>query len=139
MNPGVPAGVNAESPEPWALGAVESVEIYKMDMGSLGTKLILIALATVVTMVVVYALSGRKRRVAEPMNELTYAPGYAPGSAADPARDAFAAAGEERPTEDQIARARLGGSRGAPELGAAPLVGQAREQTPRNIDDGHVA
>jgi hypothetical protein len=78
----------------------------------------------------------KPRRKAAPPGELT----YAPGSAADPARDAFAAAADgEPPTEDQIARARLGGPRGAPELGQAPLAPQAREQTPRKVDDGHVA
>jgi len=99
------------------------------------TTLIWIAIAAIVVAVLAYAMFGRKRRD-EPPAELT----YAPGSAADPARDAFAAAaGGEPPTEDQIARARLGGPRGAPELGQAPLAPQAREQTPRKVDDGHAA
>jgi hypothetical protein len=55
----------------------------------------------------------------------------------DPALPLFE--GGERPTEDQIARARLGGVRGAPGLGSAPLVGQAAENTPKHIDDGHTA
>jgi hypothetical protein len=50
-----------------------------------------------------------------------------------------AASGGEPPTEDQIARARAGGVRGAPQLGQAPLPRQAREQLPGKIDDGHVA
>lgn len=103
-------------------------------MTDLEAKLMWIGLAVILAVVLLYALSGRRRKAAPPA-ELA----YAPGSAADPARDAFAAAGDERPTEDQIARARLGGPRGAPELGQAPLAPQAREQMPRKIDDGHVA
>jgi hypothetical protein len=96
---------------------------------------ILVAIAIVVVASAIYTLVGRKRKAAPP-SELT----YAPGTAADPARDAFAAAADgEPPTEDQIARARLGGPRGAPELGQAPLAPQAREQMPRKVDDGHVA
>lgn len=57
----------------------------------------------------------------------------------DPARALFAAAGDEPPTEDQIAQARLGGPRGDPKLGAAPMVRQQGENTPHPIDDGHVA
>jgi hypothetical protein len=60
-------------------------------------------------------------------------------AADDPARALFAAAGGEPPTEDQIAQARLGGTRGDPSLGAAPMVRQEAENTPRHIDDGHVA
>ena len=104
-------------------------------MGTLTTSLIWIPVAAIIA-AIAYALFVRRRPNAPPPGELT----YAPGSAADPARDAFAAAADgEPPTEDQIARARLGGSRGAPELGQAPLAPQAREQTPRKIDDGHVA
>jgi hypothetical protein len=95
-------------------------------------KLAGIALIAVIVVAMAYALFGRKRSAAAP-SELTYAP------AADPALDAFAASGDERPTEDQIARARLGGPRGAPELGQAPLPRQAREQLPGDIDDGHVS
>src|SRR3954471_7166673 len=57
----------------------------------------------------------------------------------DPARALFAAAGDEPPTEDQIAQARLGGSRGNPKLGAAPMTPQTAKNTPPVIDDGHVA
>jgi hypothetical protein len=59
--------------------------------------------------------------------------------AEDPARALFAAAGDEPPTEDQIAQARAGGPRGNPKLGSAPMVRQQGENTPRHIDDGHVA
>ena len=62
-----------------------------------------------------------------------------PMPADDPARALFAAAGDEPPTEDQIAQARLGGVRGDPKLGRAEMSGRAREQTPKHIDDGHVA
>jgi hypothetical protein len=57
----------------------------------------------------------------------------------DPARALFAAAGDEPPTEDQIAQARLGGVRGNPKLGAAQIKGHAAQQVPKHIDDGHVA
>jgi hypothetical protein len=109
-------------------------------MGPLATTLIWIAIAAIVVAGLAYALFGRKRRQAAPPPELTYAQDPIPGSAADPARDVFAAAADgEPPTEDQIARARAGGLRGAPQLGQAPLPRQAREQLPRDIDDGHVA
>lgn len=99
-------------------------------MDELATKLMWIGLAAIVAAGLAYALFGRKRKAAPP-SDLTYTP--------DPARDAFAVAGDERPTEDQIARARLGGPRGAVQLGQAPLSRQAREQIPGKIDDGHVA
>jgi hypothetical protein len=57
----------------------------------------------------------------------------------DPACALFAASGDEPPTEDQIAQVRLGGVRGNPKLGRAEMSGQAAEQTPKHIDDGHVA
>lgn len=107
-------------------------------MNSLDVKLGAIVLVAVIVAAMAYTLFGRKRQSAEP-EELTYTRDPLPGSAADPARDAFAAAGAEPPTEDQIARARLGGPRGAPQLGQAPLPRQAREQLPGDIDDGHVA
>jgi hypothetical protein len=107
-------------------------------MSELEAKLAGIALIAVIVAAMAHTIFARKRRPAPP-SELTYAPDYAPGSSADPARDAFAAAGDEPPTEDQIARARLGGPRGAPQLGQAPLPRQAREQIPGKIDDGHVA
>jgi hypothetical protein len=100
-------------------------------MTELEAKLAGIALIAIIVAAVAYMLFGRKRAAAP--SRLTYAP------AADPAREVFAAAGDEPPTEDQIARARLGGPRGAPELGQAPLPQQAREQIPGGIDDGHVA
>ena len=69
----------------------------------------------------------------------TPAPIDLPMPAEDPARALFAAAGDEAPTEDQIAQARLGGVRGDPKLGRAEMSGRAKEQTPKHIDDGHVA
>jgi hypothetical protein len=103
-------------------------------MGPLATTLVWIAIAAIVVAGLAYLWSGRRRRPGPP-RELT----YAQDSAADPAAAAFAGAGAEPPTEDEIARARLGGMRGAPQLGEAPMARQAREQTPRKIDDGHVA
>ena len=46
---------------------------------------------------------------------------------------------EERLTEDEIARAKLGGVKGSPELPPAPLTTQEKEQILPNDDDGHVA
>jgi hypothetical protein len=102
-------------------------------MTGLEAKLAEIALIAIIVAAVAYMLFGRKRPAATP-SRLTYAP-----PAADPAREVFAAAGDEPPTEDQIARARLGGPRGAPELGQAPLPPQERKQMSGQIDDGHVA
>jgi hypothetical protein len=48
-------------------------------------------------------------------------------------------AGDRRPTEDELARKRLGGSRGSPNLPPAPLTPQEREQTLPNDDPGHPA
>jgi hypothetical protein len=45
----------------------------------------------------------------------------------------------ERPTEDDLAQAALGGPKGAPELPPAPLTKREREQTLPNDDPGHVA
>jgi hypothetical protein len=45
----------------------------------------------------------------------------------------------ERVTEDDLARASLGGPKGSPELPAAPLTKQEREQNSPNADPGHVA
>ncbi len=44
-----------------------------------------------------------------------------------------------RQTEDEIARERLGGSRGARELGEAPMVPQQGKNTPRDVEPGHTA
>ena len=85
--------------------------------------------ALVVLGVIMYVL---RRRTTSAPNDL-------PRSSDDPARALFAAAGDEPPTEDQIAQARLGGVRGNPKLGAAQMKGQAAEQTPKHIDEGHVA
>jgi len=46
---------------------------------------------------------------------------------------------EDRPTEDDIARGKLGGPKGSPELERAPLTRQEREQNSPNDDPGHVA
>jgi hypothetical protein len=45
----------------------------------------------------------------------------------------------DRPTEDDVARARLGGPRGAPELKPAPMTRQREIKTPLDIDPGHTA
>jgi hypothetical protein len=57
--------------------------------------------------------------------------------AIDPAAALFADG--NRPTEDDIAQARLGGPRGARELGEAPMVRQVAVNTPTPVDPGHVA
>jgi hypothetical protein len=46
---------------------------------------------------------------------------------------------EERKTEDQMAREKLGGVKGSPELPPAPLTRQEAEQMSRIDDPGHVA
>jgi hypothetical protein len=86
--------------------------------------------ALVVLGVIMYML--RRRTTSAAPNDLPMSPD-------DPARALFDAAGDEPPTEDQIAQARLGGVRGNPKLGAAQMKGQAAEQTPKHIDEGHVA
>jgi len=46
----------------------------------------------------------------------------------------------DRPTEDEVARERLGGSRGAAELDPAPMTRQRRIKTPSNdAEPGHTA
>ena len=46
----------------------------------------------------------------------------------------------ERPSEDDIARDRLGGPRGAPELKPAPMTRQRRIKTPeKDTEPGHTA
>ena len=102
-------------------------------MTPLASTLMWIGIAVVV-MALLYFLFGPRRR--GPSQARQVATGEGMG---DPALAAFANADGEPPTEDQIARARLGGVRGAPKLGQAPLPRQAREQIPRKIDDGHVA
>lgn len=47
--------------------------------------------------------------------------------------------GQDRPTEDDVARASLGGPKGSPELPPAPLTDQEKEQMLPNNDPGHVA
>ena len=46
---------------------------------------------------------------------------------------------EDRPTEDDLARAALGGPKGSPELPPAPLTKTEDEQKLPNDDPGHVA
>jgi hypothetical protein len=46
----------------------------------------------------------------------------------------------DRPTEDDIARERLGGPKGAPELTPAPMTHQRRIKMPPNdTEPGHTA
>jgi len=46
----------------------------------------------------------------------------------------------DRPTEDDVARASLGGTRGAPELDPAPMTRQRRIKTPSSdTEPGHTA
>jgi hypothetical protein len=45
----------------------------------------------------------------------------------------------ERPTEDDIAQAHLGGPRGAPELKPATMTPQRKKKTPAYIDPGHTS
>ena len=47
--------------------------------------------------------------------------------------------GGDRPTEDDIAQARLGGPRGARELKPAKMTPQAEKNTPEDDDPGHTA
>ena len=87
--------------------------------------------ALVVLGVIMYMLRSRTNSTSAP-NDVPILPD-------DPAQALFDAAGDEPPTEDQIAQARLGGVRGDPKLGAAQMKGQRAEQTPKHIDEGHVA
>ena len=45
----------------------------------------------------------------------------------------------DRPTEDDVARAHLGGPRGAPELDPPPMTRLRRIKTPANGEPGHTA
>jgi len=46
----------------------------------------------------------------------------------------------DRPTEDDVARERLGGSRGAPDLEPAPMTRQRQIKTPSSdVEPGHPA
>ena len=102
-------------------------------MSALASTVMWIGIAVVV-IALLYFLFGPRRGGPSQARQAAVGEGVA-----DPAPAAFANADGEPPTEDQIARARLGGVRGAPKLGEAPLPRQAREQIPRKIDDGHVA
>jgi hypothetical protein len=44
-----------------------------------------------------------------------------------------------RPTEDDLARANLGGPRGASELAPAKMTPQRKKKTPNDFDPGHTA
>jgi hypothetical protein len=46
---------------------------------------------------------------------------------------------DDRPTEDDIARAALGGPKGHPSLKPAPLTRREEQQMPPNEEPGHVA
>ena len=46
---------------------------------------------------------------------------------------------EDRPSEDDLAQAELGGPKGSRRLPAAPLTKQEEEQNLPNDDPGHVA
>ena len=46
---------------------------------------------------------------------------------------------DRRPSEDDIAQARLGGPRGAPELAPAKMTPQRKKKTPDDFDPGHTA
>jgi len=46
---------------------------------------------------------------------------------------------DPRPNEDDIAQARLGGPRGAPELKPARMTPQRKKKTPQEFDPGHTA
>src|SRR5262249_53943317 len=46
---------------------------------------------------------------------------------------------DERPSEDDLAQARLGGPRGAPELAPAKMTPQRKKKTPGDFDPGHTA
>jgi hypothetical protein len=46
---------------------------------------------------------------------------------------------EARPSEDDLARASLGGTKGSPELPDAPLTKKEKEQTLPNDEPEHVA
>jgi len=46
----------------------------------------------------------------------------------------------DRPTEDEVAREHLGGSRGAPALEPAPMTRQRQIKTPlSDVEPGHTA
>lgn len=45
---------------------------------------------------------------------------------------------DDRPTEDDLAQAALGGPKGSPDLPPAPLTRREAEQTLPNDDPGHV-
>jgi hypothetical protein len=57
----------------------------------------------------------------------------------DMAKDPKLIPSEERPTEDDIAQASLGGPKGNPDLTPAPLTRREKEQMLPNDEPGHVA
>lgn len=46
---------------------------------------------------------------------------------------------DRRPSEDDIAQARLGGPRGSSELAPAKMTPQRKKKTPDDFDPGHTA
>jgi len=46
---------------------------------------------------------------------------------------------DDRPSEDDLAQAHLGGPRGSPELKPAPMTPERKKKTPRKFDPGHTA
>ena len=46
---------------------------------------------------------------------------------------------DDRPTEDDLAQAHLGGPKGYPEGKPAPMTPQRAKKTPKIIDPGHTA
>lgn len=62
-------------------------------------------------------------------------PRHRPDPAHDPAHDPA----DHRPTEDDRARAELGGPKGSPRLQPAPMTPQRAKKTPTTPGDGHPA
>ena len=85
-----------------------------------------IVLIVVLAAIVVGALLTRKPRAAAPQPSTE--------TDADPAAALFS--NGNRPTEDDISQARLGGTRGTPQLPDAPLVPQVKENTLPPVDPG---
>ncbi|MGI8527620.1 MAG: hypothetical protein ACR2K5_15900 [Pseudolabrys sp.] len=91
----------------------------------------IVAVIGMAVLLIVFVVWQHRRRHVPPRQRY-----YPPVSQPDPAASLFA--NGNRPTEDDIAQARLGGSRGAAQLGAAPMVRQVAKNTPPPADPGHV-